>query len=321
MIENAICPIWGTPAQVTINGTRDGESYDSPRASGKFFISYTALQILNHRDVRVKAKLTSWLVEQRRLGDHKPEILSTTIDEANERKLFSVFERADRTLRYIHDQTPQIGEVIGVLINQAELDGISESLNDGITPVNLDMSYYYNALNIQAFSESTNLKEVSFLLDYLKSQKWIDLNKTGPAGICQLTVNGYGRLADLEKKDTQSSRVFVAMWFDNCMKDLWEKGIKQGIEDAGYEAVRIDRKEHVNKIDDEIIAEIKRSRFVVADFTHGIEGMRGGVYYEAGFAYGMNIPVIFSCREDIIDNIHFDTRQYNHICMENTRRS
>ena len=41
--------------------------------------------------------------------------------------------------------------------------------------------------------------------------------------------------------------------------------------------------------------------------------MRGGVYYEAGFAHGMNIPVIFSCREDIIEDIHFDTRQYNHI--------
>ena len=90
-----------------------------------------------------------------------------------------------------------------MLINQAELDGISASLNDGITPVKFDMSYYYNALNIQAFSESTNLKEMSFLLDYLKSQKWIVLNKTGPAGICQLTVNGYGLLAELEKKDTQ----------------------------------------------------------------------------------------------------------------------
>ena len=73
------------------------------------------------------------------------------------------------------------------------------------------------------------------------------LDKTGPAGICQLTVNGYGRLAELENKDTQSSRAFVAMWFDNCMEDLWEKGIKSGIEDAGYEAVRIDRKEHVIK--------------------------------------------------------------------------
>ena len=207
MIENAICPIWGTPAHVIFNGTRDGESYVSPRAGGKFFISGSAQRILQNRnDEQLKVKLTSWLVEQHRLGDLKPEILSTTIDAANERKLFSVFERANRTLRYIHNQTPQIGDVVGVLINQAELDGISASLNDGITPVKFDMSYYYNALNLQAFSESTNLKEVSFLLDYLNLQKWIDLNKTGPAGICQLTVNGYGRLAELENKDTQSSR-------------------------------------------------------------------------------------------------------------------
>ena len=83
-----------------------------------------------------------------------------------------------------------------------------------------------------------------------------------------------------------------------------------------YEAVRIDRKEHVNKIDDEIIAELRRARFVVADFTHGETGVRGGVYYEAGFAHGHDIPVVFCCRKDVIDEIHLDTRQYNHITWD-----
>lgn len=40
---------------------------------------------------------------------------------------------------------------------------------------------------------------------------------------------------------------------------------RPGIEDAGYEARRIDEKEHDDK--DEIIAEIGRSRFAVADFA------------------------------------------------------
>ena len=65
----------------------------------------------------------------------------------------------------------------------------------------------------------------------------------------------------------------VAMWFDPSLNDAWEKGTKLGIEDAGYEAIRIDNQEHVNKIDDEIVAEIRRSRFVVADFTHGTTGL------------------------------------------------
>ncbi len=71
--------------------------------------------------------------------------------------------------------------------------------------------------------------------------------------------------------------------------------------------MRIDNKEHTNKICDEIIAEIRRSRFVVAEFT----GQRNGVYYEAGFAAGLGIPVICTCREDNIADLHFDIRQYN----------
>ena len=79
----------------------------------------------------------------------------------------------------------------------------------------------------------------------------------------------------------------------NPPKKRGKKVLNCGIEDAGYEAVRIDEKEHTNKIDDEIIAEIRRSRFVVADFTQGKDGARGGVYYEAGFAHGLGIEVIF----------------------------
>ena len=106
------------------------------------------------------------------------------------------------------------------------------------------------------------------------------------------------------------------MWFDESMDEVWEKGLRPAIRSAGNEALRIDRKEHLNKIDDEIIAEIRRSRFLVADFTQGKAGQRGGVYYEAGFAHGLNIPVFFTCRKDTLEDIHFDTRQYPHIVWE-----
>ena len=132
----------------------------------------------------------------------------------------------------------------------------------------------------------------------------------------RLTVSGHVRLAELETTHTPSSRAFIAMWFDESMNQAWDQGVAPAVRDAGYEAVRIDRKEHVNKIDDEIVAEIRRSRFVVADFTHGDSGARGGVYYEAGFAHGLDIPVIFCCRKDRLEEVHFDTRQYNHIVWE-----
>jgi nucleoside 2-deoxyribosyltransferase len=57
---------------------------------------------------------------------------------------------------------------------------------------------------------------------------------------------------------------------------------------------QIDNVEHVNDINDEIIGQIRRSRFVVCDLT----GYRGGVYFEAGFAYGLGLDVIYTCRKD-----------------------
>jgi nucleoside 2-deoxyribosyltransferase len=71
-------------------------------------------------------------------------------------------------------------------------------------------------------------------------------------------------------------------------------------------------RQHNNRIDDEIAAMIRRSKFIVADFT----GRRGGVYFEAGFALGMGLPVIWVCSKDELKDVHFDTRQYNFIVWE-----
>ena len=102
------------------------------------------------------------------------------------------------------------------------------------------------------------------------------------------------------------------MWFDPELYPAWSEGIEPALRDAGYTPVRVDRVEYNEKIDDRIIAEIRRSGLVVADFT----GDRGGVYYEAGFAQGLGLPVIFTIRKDEIKRLHFDTRQYNHIAWE-----
>ena len=52
----------------------------------------------------------------------------------------------------------------------------------------------------------------------------------------------------------------------------------------------------------------------MAYFTHGEKGARGGVYYEAGFEYGLEKPVdLHLPQADIVDDLHFDTRQYLHI--------
>ena len=130
------------------------------------------------------------------------------------------------------------------------------------------------------------------------------------------------RQLPLRPRHTDSSQAFVAMWFDESLEPAYEKRIAPAVEASGYSPLRIDRKEHVERIDDQIIAEIRRSRFIVCDFTCGLitqaDGEevavpRGGVYFEAGFAQGLNIPVIWTCRKNCIEHVHFDTRQFAHI--------
>lgn len=163
-----------------------------------------------------------------------------------------------------------------------------------------------------AWSESTALSEVQFLLRFLIDQGWIQQQTDLHEDVCYtVTVDGYRRIGDL-RTNPASAQVFVAMWFDEELAAAYEQGIAPAIGEAGYKPLRIDQKQDVNKIDDAIIAEIRRSRFLVADFTQGDDGARGGVYFEAGFAFGLGIPVIYTCREDAIDKIHFDTRQYHH---------
>ena len=293
-MKYSLCPIWNISVPEESAGDRDGKLMNSPRAGGRYFIARTAIACLTQLDERSKARLISWLVDQRRLGVECPEIDSNTITIAKQRQNLSVQERADRLLQYIEGQTVEIGTYFS------------------FTPEEMLTK------EIAAWSESLSQEEVRYLLNYLDKQGWIALREYPPSKYnieigYTLTVEGYARLAELETANAESSKGFVAMWFDDSTDEAWEEGIKRGIEDAGYKPVRIDEQEHNDKIDDRIIAEIRRSRFVVADFTQGEDGARGGVYYEAGFAHGLGIEVIFTCKEDVLEKVHFDTRQYNHI--------
>ena len=128
--------------------------------------------------------------------------------------------------------------------------------------------------------------------------------------VTKLTIKAWDRVDQVRATQPDSRQAFVAMWFDKALDPAWDQGLKVGIERSKYfRALRVDAVQHNEKIDDRIVMEIRRSGLVVADFT----GQRPGVYYEAGLARGLGLTVISTCRKDETDNLHFDTRQYNHI--------
>ena len=304
MVADSNCAIWQTPARKYYIADEDGTEFDSPRAGGKYFISGTAEPVLKNHTSDVKALITTWLVEQRKFGDNCPKIFDSTIKNIVRREALAVGTKADRVLHFLSTQTTTPGSPV---IFRGENSETSFSGRAAI-----EKKYY----EILAQSECLNWDELLLILEYLKQRGWVNSRGNIDQVKCKLTVDGYIRIEEMKKNYVDSDRAFVAMWFDDSMNEAWDNGFIPAIEHEGYKPVRIDQQEFANRIDDEIIAEIRKARFVIADFTHGHTGARGGVYYEAGFAHGLNIPVLFTCHEDVIGDIHFDTRQYNHILWQ-----
>jgi hypothetical protein len=137
------------------------------------------------------------------------------------------------------------------------------------------------------------------------------------ACLATITAKGYQRIVEMQRAGRTSAFVFVAMSFDLSMNAVYDEAIEPAVRKAGYKPVRVDRTEHVNRIDDEIIGRIRGSRFMIADFT----GQRPGVYFEAGLMMGLGRNVIWMCKKEDLKNVHFDTRQYNFIVYEDVSGS
>jgi hypothetical protein len=158
-----------------------------------------------------------------------------------------------------------------------------------------------------------NQEVLHFTLAHLVKSDLID-GDAGIGGIANfsLTARGWERVGQLERPGLQSLQAFVAMWFDEKLDAAYEEGMRPAIEEAGYTPRRVKEENFLEKICDHIIAEIRKSRFLVADVT----GQRQAVYFEAGFAMGLGLPVIFACHRSEIEQCCFDTRQYKHIVWE-----
>ena len=172
--------------------------------------------------------------------------------------------------------------------------------------IDLDLELDYPA------AHAVNAAEAAFYLQALQKDGLLEYGITSKQGeaktttLARITLEGWRQLT---RSGSGSRTAFVAMSFDPTLNTAFSDGIAPAITEAGYDPLRVDKVHHNDKICDRIVVEIRRSRFVVADVTN----QRQGVYFEAGYAMALGLPVIWSCKEDDKNNVHFDTRQYNHI--------
>jgi hypothetical protein len=266
----------------TLPSDFDGVHQLCPRC-GEFRLSGTAGAILRQGAGPEKRALISGWVRDQNTSGSIPTITTHVLENVLTRPPPPITERAIAILREAERGLKGLGEYFNIT-----------------EPRFLAASYSYDK------------NDVFFLARMLESRGLILIHTID--GQYEILPRGYMELEEIHGIQVASSYGFIAMWFDEGLDDIYENGFQPGILGAGYNPLRIDRVEHINRIDDEIIRQINRSKFLVADFT----GHRGGVYFEAGYALGKGIPVFWSCRKSDMSQLHFDIRQFNCIDWESS---
>lgn len=274
--DKDLCEVCVDQQATTISsGGFDGIHQDCPRC-GEFKLTGTANSMMRQGiGTDQRALLSGWVRSQNRLGS-VPMITSENLKTILAAPLPSVVDRSNALL-----EEAALG-----------LKGLGDTF-DITEPRFLAATY------------SSTKKDVNYLLDILRDQGFADARTL--AGGCEILPKGHIRLDEWKRKGSASSNGFVAMSFHPDLNEIYSNGFQVGVLRAGYEPVRMDQVEHINRIDDEIINQINQSKFVVADFT----GHRGGVYFEAGYALGIGLPVFWTCRKSDMSELHFDIRQFN----------
>ncbi|BBO76049.1 hypothetical protein DSCW_34660 [Desulfosarcina widdelii] len=111
-------------------------------------------------------------------------------------------------------------------------------------------------------------------------------------------------ISDVEIKP---KRLFVVMPFAPEFNDIYILGIREVAENLGFVVERADEIEHIEPIVDVIQEKIRSCDAIIADTT----GRNPNVFYEVGYANGVNCPAVLICREG--DDIPFDLAGVNFI--------
>lgn len=275
--ESNHCPICGEGATANPDPTNLSLQQFICSRCGRFEISDDAADDFERASGQARAKLSGWLYEQNQLGEH-PRVTTDTIDRVHAAPPIGVQDKANRLLLALVKRTRTYGS--DVSLDRPDLIATIHGVNSS--------EVYY------------------FAFEVLQQRGLIRLSGRSAA---RVLPDGFARAEELSAAKAASAQCFVAMWFGAGMKAIYDEALDPAIRGAGFEPLRVDLVEHAGKIDDEIIAQIRRSGLMVADFT----GHRGGVYFEAGFARGLGIPVFWTCRADDLKDLHFDIRQFNFI--------
>jgi hypothetical protein len=279
----------------------DASTYECQRC-GQYRLSYDIRN--DQRFDAVKHLISAWIRQQHKLGEYNPLVRPS--DSGGD--WFDNLQRAG---------FPQdVGEKLDALL---------------LTYADIVRDEYGKIMRVQSYPSlpseiaARDIKEVEGLNRYLEELGYISCS---PSQLCEnirITAEGWFHIRELRRTGKLSDSAFIAMWFDDCM-DKYRQATSKAVSYCGYSPIIIDQHEFNGFVMDQVISSIRGSRFLIADLSCKPEidddtnpkvkqGVRGGVYWEAGIAYGMGKVVIQTCQssDESTRRVHFDLTQYQTI--------
>lgn len=153
---------------------------------------------------------------------------------------------------------------------------------------------------------------VNWLVQHLRDEKLLewhwapDTTDDVPVYLLRLTMRGWEKYGELKRVQVNSRTAFMAMKFGDIQLDqVVDECFRPAVRRTGFELKKLTDEQPAGLIDDQIRASLLSGRFVIADLTHGSHG----AYWEAGFAEGLRLPVIYTCEASAWaeKKTHFDT--------------
>lgn len=186
--------------------------------------------------------------------------------------------------------------------------------------LNLDLTCQLNAWvaiinNENLLTLIQELEDLEYIKALIHSENLINV---------KLSLKGWHYFKSLQERNPKSKQIFMAMEFNEEAENFVNTHLKPLTKEMGFELKLL--KEIINEkslIDDKLRVEIKKSRLLICDLTHGNQG----AYWEAGYAEGLGIHVLYICHKKVLNSRskkkrpHFDVNHQEIFLWEDNESS
>ncbi|RUT45438.1 hypothetical protein EJP82_14135 [Paenibacillus anaericanus] len=238
---------------------------------GRFYTllrdSYKPINLLPHQQKRKMLHVVSAYIRELTDCDEKVTITANDLESiVNSPEIpVTIEDKGNRLLQYLHRHSKGPGEPIV------------------IQPLSRNYNLTY----------SPSLQELVYIIDKLSNEKL--LVREGVT--YKLTDEGW-RVAVASAGGNKLKPCMILMSDDEDLRMDWQEGLLPRIEQCGY-LPRLLTQSKTHSHEDYSLELIADNKLIIADLT----GQSPGVYFAAGYALGMNIPVIWTVNSSEADKL------------------